>query len=110
MRDTPSQGVEGAEEQSPRTGWLSLSCSPKCGSTPPPPEAWKHEVSRADMGRDGAQAAGSLLRAARWGEAGTDVTGVNGEPATLSWGSARLQRCCGNVAARGEGAFSLATA
>ena len=83
MRDTPSQGVEGAEEQSPRTGWLSLSCSPKCRSTPPPPEAWKCEVSGADTGRDGAQAAGGLLRAARRGEAGTNVTGVDGEPATL---------------------------
>lgn len=41
------------------------------------------------MGRDGAEAAGSLLRAAPWGEAGTDVTDVNGEPATLSRGSAQ---------------------
>ena len=45
VRDTPSRGVEGAEEQSPRTGWLSLSCSPKRGEHPPPAEAWKHEVS-----------------------------------------------------------------
>lgn len=35
MRDTPSQGVEGTEKQSPRTGWLSLSCSPKCGEHSP---------------------------------------------------------------------------
>ena len=41
------------------------------------------------MGRDGAQAAGSLLRAARWGEAGTGVTDVKGEPATQSGDSAQ---------------------
>ena len=89
VRDTPSRGVEGAEEQSPRTGWLSLSCSPKRGEHPPTCRSLEARGLGEDMGRDRAQAAGSLLRAAPWGEAGTDTTDVNGEPATLNRGSAQ---------------------